>query len=55
MNTTLAKTEIKTAEKASKKQAKANFKVWGTRILVFALAALFIISTLIAVIPALFM
>jgi len=51
----LAKTEIKTAEKASKKQAKANFKVWGTRILVFALAALFIISTLIAVIPALFM
>ena len=44
----------KKAEKAAKKKAKANFKVWGTRILVFTLAALFIISTLIAVIPAFF-
>ncbi|MGI6196996.1 MAG: hypothetical protein ACOYIO_07975 [Eubacteriales bacterium] len=49
----MAKTEI-SAEKAAKKKAKANFKVWGTRILVFTLAALFIISTLIAVIPAFF-
>ena len=53
VNTTLAKTEI-SAEKAAKKKAKANFKVWGTRILVFTLAALFIISTLISVIPAFF-
>lgn len=47
----MAKTE-KTVDKAAKKKAKADFKVWGTRILVCLLAALFIVSTLITVIPA---
>lgn len=47
MNTALAK--------INEKKAKTDIKKWGVRILVVLLAATFIVSTLITVLPTLFM
>lgn len=45
MNITLAKTN---------NTKKKNMKKWGARILVFVLAAMFVLTTFISVIPVLF-